>query len=154
VSGDPNPPELASAADVPSNAYRLRSNDHTGGGRDPFVETLDGSMFRKVGKGYANLRDAAGEDIDIAMHCTGQFDTRSAIGLCKAIECMPRRASGRHQPFTDFPANAAIHAIPIHSCQMCPIRNRISTINRTSPSPTRVVAPASAIGPCRHHCKF
>ena len=57
-----------------------------GGGRDPFVETLDGSIFRKVGRGYANLRDAAGEDIDIAMHCTGQFDTRSAIGLCKAIE--------------------------------------------------------------------
>src|SRR5439155_589685 len=44
------------------------------------------SVFRKVGKGYANLREAAGEDIDLAMHCTGQFDTRSAIGLCKAIE--------------------------------------------------------------------
>jgi L-alanine-DL-glutamate epimerase-like enolase superfamily enzyme len=57
-----------------------------GGGRDPFVETLDGSVFRKVGRGYANLREAVGEDIDIAMHCTGQFDTRSAIGLCKAIE--------------------------------------------------------------------
>jgi L-alanine-DL-glutamate epimerase-like enolase superfamily enzyme len=57
-----------------------------GGGRDPFVETLDGSVFRKAGKGYMNLRDAAGEDIDLAMHCTGQFDTRSAIGLCKAIE--------------------------------------------------------------------
>jgi L-alanine-DL-glutamate epimerase-like enolase superfamily enzyme len=57
-----------------------------GGGRAPFVETLDGSVFRKVGRGYANLRDAAGEDIDLAMHCTGQFDTRSAIGLCKAIE--------------------------------------------------------------------
>ena len=32
-----------------------------GGGRDPFVETLDGSVFRKVGRGYANLRDAAGK---------------------------------------------------------------------------------------------
>ncbi len=57
-----------------------------GGGRDPFVETLDGSVFRKAGKGFANLRDAAGDDIDLAMHCTGEFDTRSAIGLCKAIE--------------------------------------------------------------------
>ena len=57
-----------------------------GPGRAPFVETLDGAVFRKVGRGYANLRDAAGEDLDIAMHCTGQFDTRSAIGLCKAIE--------------------------------------------------------------------
>ena len=25
-------------------------------------------------------------EIDLAMHCTGQFDTRSAVGLCKAIE--------------------------------------------------------------------
>ena len=57
-----------------------------GGGREPYVETLDGSVFRSVAKGYANLRAAAGDDIDLAMHCTGQFDTRSAIGLCKAIE--------------------------------------------------------------------
>jgi hypothetical protein len=27
-----------------------------------------------------------GEEIDIAVHCTGQFDTWIAIGLCKAIE--------------------------------------------------------------------
>jgi len=57
-----------------------------GGRRDPFVEALDGATFRKVGRGYAILRDAAGEEIDLAMHCTGQFDTHSAIGLCKAIE--------------------------------------------------------------------
>ena len=57
-----------------------------GGGREPFAETLDGSTFRKIDKGYANLREAVGDDIDLAMHCTGQFDTRSAIGLCKAIE--------------------------------------------------------------------
>jgi L-alanine-DL-glutamate epimerase-like enolase superfamily enzyme len=57
-----------------------------GGGREPFVETLDGAVFRRVAKGYVNLREAAGDEIDLAMHCTGQFDTRSAIGLCKAIE--------------------------------------------------------------------
>jgi L-alanine-DL-glutamate epimerase-like enolase superfamily enzyme len=59
-----------------------------GGGRatGPFTPTLDGAEFRKAAKGYANLREALGDDIDIAMHCTGQFDTRSAIGLCKAIE--------------------------------------------------------------------
>ncbi|MCW5978723.1 MAG: mandelate racemase/muconate lactonizing enzyme family protein [Bryobacteraceae bacterium] len=57
-----------------------------GAGREPFVETLDGSTFRKVGRAYANLREAAGEEIDLAMHCTGQFDTPSAIGLCRAIE--------------------------------------------------------------------
>ncbi len=59
-----------------------------GGGRasGPFTPTLDGAEFRKTAKGYANLREALGDEIDIAMHCTGQFDTRSAIGLCKAIE--------------------------------------------------------------------
>jgi L-alanine-DL-glutamate epimerase-like enolase superfamily enzyme len=59
-----------------------------GGGRasGPFNPTLDGADFRKAAKGYANLREALGDDLDIAMHGTGQFDTRSAIGLCKAIE--------------------------------------------------------------------
>jgi L-alanine-DL-glutamate epimerase-like enolase superfamily enzyme len=59
-----------------------------GGGRPdgPFNPTLDGAQLRKVAKGYANLREALGDDIDIAMHCVGQFDTPSAIGLCKAIE--------------------------------------------------------------------
>jgi len=52
----------------------------------PFNPTLDGIDFRNAGKGYANLREAVGDGIDIAMHCTGQFDTRSSIGLCKAIE--------------------------------------------------------------------
>jgi L-alanine-DL-glutamate epimerase-like enolase superfamily enzyme len=59
-----------------------------GGGRPtgPYNPTLDGAVFRKTAHQYANLREALGDDIDIAMHCTGQFDTRSAIGLCKAIE--------------------------------------------------------------------
>jgi L-alanine-DL-glutamate epimerase-like enolase superfamily enzyme len=43
-------------------------------------------VFRRTAREYANLREALGDDIDIAMHCTGQFDTRSAVGLCKAIE--------------------------------------------------------------------
>lgn len=52
----------------------------------PFSPTMDGADFRRIAKGYANIREAVGEDIDIAMHCTGQFDTRTSIGLCKAIE--------------------------------------------------------------------
>ena len=52
----------------------------------PVNFTLDGAVFRKTARQYANLREALGDDIDIAMHCTGQFDTRSASGLCKAIE--------------------------------------------------------------------
>ena len=63
-----------------------------GGGRPtgPYNPTLDGAVFRRTAHEYANLREALGETIDIAMHCTGQFDTRSSIGLCKAIEpCDP-----------------------------------------------------------------
>jgi L-alanine-DL-glutamate epimerase-like enolase superfamily enzyme len=52
----------------------------------PFSSTLDGARLRKVARGYGNLREALGDDIDIAMHCIGQFDTPSAIGLCRAIE--------------------------------------------------------------------
>jgi L-alanine-DL-glutamate epimerase-like enolase superfamily enzyme len=64
----------------------------TGGGRGggrasgPFNASLDGAVFRRTAHEYANLREALGDNIDIAMHCTGQFDTRSSIGLCKAIE--------------------------------------------------------------------
>jgi len=59
-----------------------------GGGRasGPFNPTLDGAELRKAAKGYANLREALGDEIDIAMHCTGQYDLPSSIGLCKAIE--------------------------------------------------------------------
>jgi len=59
-----------------------------GGGRPTgaYLPTLDGAVFRRTAHEYANLREALGDEIDIAMHCTGQFDTRSSIGLCKAIE--------------------------------------------------------------------
>jgi L-alanine-DL-glutamate epimerase-like enolase superfamily enzyme len=51
-----------------------------------FSPTLDNASFNRAAKAYANIREALGDDIDIAMHCLGQYDTRSAIGLCKAIE--------------------------------------------------------------------
>ena len=57
-----------------------------GKGGFPYSTTLDGFDFRRISKGFVNLREAAGDDLDIAMHCLAQFDTRSAIGLCKAIE--------------------------------------------------------------------
>ncbi|MEP7362893.1 MAG: mandelate racemase/muconate lactonizing enzyme family protein [Acidobacteriota bacterium] len=65
-----------------------RAGQGGGGGRPngPFNPTLDGAELRKAAKGYMNLREALGDDIDIAMHCTGQFDLPSATGLCKAIE--------------------------------------------------------------------
>lgn len=55
-------------------------------GLPPWSGTLDGADLRRVAKGYANLRSAVGDDLDLAMHCTGQFDLPTAIGLSKAIE--------------------------------------------------------------------
>jgi L-alanine-DL-glutamate epimerase-like enolase superfamily enzyme len=54
--------------------------------RAPYVQTLDQSVFNKNAKAFANVRAALGDDYQIAMHCLGEFDTRSAIGLCRAIE--------------------------------------------------------------------
>ena len=52
----------------------------------PWAATADHYDLKKVAKAYANLREAAGDGIDIAMHGTGQFDLPTAIGLAKAIE--------------------------------------------------------------------
>jgi L-alanine-DL-glutamate epimerase-like enolase superfamily enzyme len=57
-----------------------------GGSEGPWVPTASGSDLRKVAKGYENLRKVVGSDIDLAMHGTGQFDLRTAIGLAKAVE--------------------------------------------------------------------
>jgi L-alanine-DL-glutamate epimerase-like enolase superfamily enzyme len=53
---------------------------------EPWPATLEAAELHRVARGYANLRDAVGPDIGIAMHCTGQFDLPSAAGLCRAIE--------------------------------------------------------------------
>lgn len=52
----------------------------------PYNPMMDGAELRKVARGYANYREALGDDIDIGMHCTGQYDSPTALGLCKAIE--------------------------------------------------------------------
>lgn len=53
---------------------------------NPWARTADLYELKKVTKAYQNIRNAAGDDIDIAMHGTGQFDLPTATGLCKAIE--------------------------------------------------------------------
>jgi L-alanine-DL-glutamate epimerase-like enolase superfamily enzyme len=54
--------------------------------RAPYVQTLDQSVFNKNAKAFALARAALGDDFQLAMHCLGEFDTRSAIGLSRAIE--------------------------------------------------------------------
>jgi galactonate dehydratase len=53
-----------------------------------FANTLDSSQVRNVGRAFANVREAVGDDIDIAVHCHNEFDTPSAIAVAKAIEPM------------------------------------------------------------------
>jgi len=52
----------------------------------PWAATADHYDLKKVAKAYLNIREAAGDGIDLAMHGTGQFNLPTAIGLAKAIE--------------------------------------------------------------------
>jgi len=53
-----------------------------------FADTLDSTQLRNVARAYANVREAVGEDIDIAVHCHNELDTPSAIAVAKAVEPM------------------------------------------------------------------
>ncbi len=53
-----------------------------------YAGTLDIEQLRKVARAYRNVREAAGEDIDLAVHCHNEFDTPSAIAVAKAVEPM------------------------------------------------------------------
>ncbi len=64
----------------------------------PYAPTLDTPELNKMAKAYANVREAVGDDIGIAIHCHNEFDTPSAIGIAKATEPM-------HPAFYEDPLN-------------------------------------------------
>ena len=53
-----------------------------------FTDTLTTKQLRDMRTGYENAREAVGNDIDIAVHCHGEFDTLSSIGIAKAVAGM------------------------------------------------------------------
>jgi galactonate dehydratase len=53
-----------------------------------YAYTLDSEQLRKVRRAYSNVREAVGEEIDIAVHCHNELDTVSAINVAKAVEPM------------------------------------------------------------------
>src|SRR5580698_6074318 len=53
-----------------------------------FAPTLTTQQLRNVGRGFANCREAVGEDIDIAVHCHNELDTPSAVAVAKVVEPM------------------------------------------------------------------
>lgn len=53
-----------------------------------FAETLDSEQLRRVARAYANVREAVGDEIDIAVHCHNELDEPSAVNVAKAVEPM------------------------------------------------------------------
>jgi galactonate dehydratase len=53
-----------------------------------FANSLSSEQLRNISIAYSNVREAVGETIDIAVHCHGELDTLSAIGVAKAAEPM------------------------------------------------------------------
>jgi galactonate dehydratase len=52
----------------------------------PFHPTVTSEQMRKLYRGYANVREAAGDAFDLAVACHGEFDTLSSIAICRAVE--------------------------------------------------------------------
>ena len=49
-----------------------------------YANTLTTAQLRDVRIGYENVREAVGDDIDIAVHCHGELDTPSAISVASS----------------------------------------------------------------------
>jgi galactonate dehydratase len=66
------------------SAYKIEPNqslpNQTVG---PVVTT---AQLRLIARGFANVREAVGDSIDIAVHCHNQWDTPSAIAISRATE--------------------------------------------------------------------
>ena len=56
------------------------------------------AQLAKIARGFANVREAVGESIDIAVHCHNQYDEPSAIAVAKATE-------GIHPEWIEDPLN-------------------------------------------------
>lgn len=52
----------------------------------PFHPTVTPAELKKLYQGFANIREAAGDTLDIAVHCHGEFDTPSAIAMANTVQ--------------------------------------------------------------------
>jgi len=69
-------------------AFKINIDPLLGVPSGRFTTTLDSGQLRKVARGFANAREAVGDDIDVAVHCHNELDTTSAIQAAKAVEPM------------------------------------------------------------------
>ena len=67
-------------------AFKLGIDRLVGLSTGRYAPTLTGAQLRNVARGYANVREVVGDQIDIGIHCHNEFDTPSAIGIAKAVE--------------------------------------------------------------------
>jgi L-alanine-DL-glutamate epimerase-like enolase superfamily enzyme len=76
--------------EMPEGFTVFKCNIHTvlGVPSGEFANTLTTTQLSNVKRAYANVREAVGDDIDIAVHCHGELDAPSAIGVAKAVEPM------------------------------------------------------------------
>lgn len=55
-------------------------------GHEPYGTQLTGKDLRRIRKGFENVREALGEEIDIAVHCHWEYDWIDALELARAVE--------------------------------------------------------------------
>ena len=55
---------------------------------EPAGPVVTSAQLRKIAKGFANVREAVGDDIDIAVHSHNQWDTPSAISISRVTEAI------------------------------------------------------------------
>jgi L-alanine-DL-glutamate epimerase-like enolase superfamily enzyme len=55
-------------------------------GHEPYSSHLTPKDLGRIARGFANLREALGEDVDIAVHCHWEFDWIDALELARAVE--------------------------------------------------------------------
>ncbi len=57
----------------------------------PFHPTVSSEEMRKLYRGYANVREAAGDAFDLGVACHGEFDSPSAIEISRVVEPLNMR---------------------------------------------------------------
>ncbi|MBM3765196.1 MAG: mandelate racemase/muconate lactonizing enzyme family protein [Acidobacteria bacterium] len=70
------------------NTFKIGIDSVLGVPSARYAQTLTGAQLRNVARAYMNVREAVGDEIDIACHCHNEPDTPSAIAIAKAIEPM------------------------------------------------------------------
>jgi L-alanine-DL-glutamate epimerase-like enolase superfamily enzyme len=68
------------------NAYKIDVHHALGVPVGRYAFSIDGKQARDVARAYANVREAVGDSIDIAVHAHNELDTLSAIQVAKAVE--------------------------------------------------------------------